>query len=473
MASSFFSQGMTFRHFATSRPVLIAVFALAALTGGTGVLSLQSEADEALADSVQLLPVETIKIAGVGQVALERTYTGEIVAERSSSLSFEQGGLVIEVLVDEGERVAAGQTLARLDTLRLQAQRRELAARRDASQARLAELEAGPREEDVARAHARVRELQAGLDISRREYQRLTDLFKGALATDKEYQDAINQHAAAEAQLDGAREVLRELLNGTRPEQIAAQLATVGQLAAAVERVGVDLRKSELVAPFAGSIAERHIDEGTVIAAGRPVLELIEQTALEARIGVPIEALPQLAQGSVQRLRVGEREAAATVKAILPRLDRATRTATVVLTIASPEELAIAPGRIARLNLKTEFETAGFWIPATALVKSARGLWAVYALCGTDRRGLAQLERRDVEILHVQPDRVFVRGLLASGEQLVARGAHRVAPNQLVTVAESQPPQTRESQAVDAADWTGKAGPGSGGNYEQFSNRIE
>jgi hypothetical protein len=72
-------------------------------------------------------------------------------------------------------------------------------------------------------------------------------------------------------------------------------------------------------------------------------------------------------------------------------------------------------------------------------------LWAVYALVeppadyaesGGPSARIAQLERRDVEILHTEPERVFARGVLMSGERIVATGAHRVVPGQLVRPAE-------------------------------------
>jgi multidrug efflux pump subunit AcrA (membrane-fusion protein) len=58
-------------------------------------------------------------------------------------------------------------------------------------------------------------------------------------------------------------------------------------------------------------------------------------------------------------------------------------------------------------------------------------LWAVYAI-NRDDGDTGTLQRRDVEILHTEPDRVYVRGLLQAGDEIVARGAHRVVPGQRV-----------------------------------------
>jgi len=434
LASSFFRPASTDRRFVTFRRALVGLALLAAVCAGAGLPGFSRSPEEETPPPPPL-PVETAVVEHVESVTLHRTYTGQLVPRRSSDLGFERGGLVVEVCVEEGDRVEGGSVLARLDTAVLAAQRNGLNAQLDAARAHLAELEAGPREEAIAAARARVRELVARLDYWTREHERLERLRTDGVATDKEYRDAASQETAAQAQLDAARETLRELENGTRPERIEAQRATVAQLEAEIERLEVDLARSVLTAPYAGCVARRGVDEGVVIAAGQAVVRLVEDHVLEARIGVPLTSTGDLQPGRRMALEVDGRTVAAVLTAILPELDTATRTRTAVLSLDADNH-RLAPGQIARLPLPAVVETPGMWLPTTALVKGERGLWAVYALTSSADRGeaptAARLERRDVEILHTEPERVFVRGLLTTGERIVARGAHRVVPGQLV-----------------------------------------
>ena len=74
-------------------------------------------------------------------------------------------------------------------------------------------------------------------------------------------------------------------------------------------------------------------------------------------------------------------------------------------------------------------EGAGIWVPATALVRAPRGLWACYVV-GED--GL--VARREVSVVHTDGARVYVRGTLRSGERVIRSGAHRVVQGQHVAV---------------------------------------
>lgn len=393
--------------------------------------------------SVQVLPVETIRLEPVSSYEERRIYTGEIAARRSSDLGFEQPGTVIELLVQEGDTVAANQPLARLDTRSLQAQRQELVAQRDQSVAQLQELQAGPRAENIAAARAAVADLEQQVELARLQRTRREGLYReGAIAREELDQQAFNV-GSLESRLNQAQSQLDELLAGTRQEQISSQSARVRQLDASIQSIDIELEKSVLRAPFGGRVSQRLIDEGVVVGGGQTVLRLVEGGTLEARIGVPTAISNRLAPGSQQTVLVSDQSYSAEVTALLPELDSVSRTVTVVLQLSAAADLAI--GQTAQLQVVETLPTEGFWLPSTALVPGERGLWSVYVLnektdeAGVD--GIYEAARRDVEVLHTegestgQDQRVLVRGLLQPGERAIASGTHRLVSGQQVTVS--------------------------------------
>ncbi|MEO0456191.1 MAG: efflux RND transporter periplasmic adaptor subunit [Cyanobacteria bacterium P01_A01_bin.114] len=385
-----------------------------------------------------ILPVKTQTLESVDAYRINRTYTGEIVAQRSSDLGFEQPGTLVEIRVDEGDWVDAGTPLARLDIRSLQAQRQQIEAQRRQALARFQELQQGPRAEDIAAAQAAVQDLQAQVELARLQQQRRENLYaQGAISREELDERAFSADALAN-RLQQAQSQLEELQTGTRVEQITAQDAQVEQFDASLQGIDVSLSKSTLYAPFSGRVAKRLVDEGVVIGPGQTVLRLVEGSTLEARIGVPANVANRLTLNTPQSIQVNNRVYPATVTALLPELDSTSQTVTVVLTLENAAEPTI--GATARLALEETQPEAGYWLPTNALIEGERGLWTAYVLDELDSATPAaatpadthKVARRDVEVLYTEGDRTFVRGMLQPGETVITSGIHRIVPGQRV-----------------------------------------
>ena len=430
-----------------------AVLLLVILHGGRSNSSRHEKMPEPRA-----LPVNIVPAAAVSSFRSVRSYTGSIVAARESQLAFERAGKVVDVLVDQGERVAIGQELAQLDTRQLLARQRQLNANLREATARLDELVAGPRKEQIAAAEAEVRNLMAQKQLQQLNMLRRESLLKSNAIVQEEFDSARFGLDAIAAQLDAAQQRLNELRAGTRSEQVEAARAAVEQLEASLAGVKHDLEDCVLHAPFAGTVAERFVDEGAVITPQSPITRIVEDTRLEAWIGLPAETAQHLAVGQQVTLRAAHGQVPAVVSAVLPELDMATRTRRVVVNIR--EGAGLLPGQIVRLEVPEETTVAGIRLPTTALVNASRGLWSCYAVV-SDEEGHQRVQRRDVEVLHTSGEQVVVRGTLQAGEPVVASGTHRVAHGQLVEVI--PPPLERRALVREDSDI---------GHPETFSSAV-
>ncbi len=438
-ASLFLGAFLTLRRNTTKRMLVVAAVSLGVLGPVAARVWNTNAAAQPTGESKRpALPVRSRRIALTDELTLTREFTGRIEAVRQSQLSFERGGLLMRVLVDEGDQVATGHPVAELDVEPLALQHRQLCAEHAAAQARLAEVEAGPRQERIAAARALLCERSARVNFWERERRRISSLFESSAASDKELQDTATEYSAAVALRDAARAELNELEAGTRQEQIDAQRATVAQLAAAVAQIELDIEKSTLRAPFSGSVSARYADEGLVVSAGYPVLEIMESEHLQARVGVAFDLAGDLSVGQRHPIVLNGTTADAVIARILPQLDDATRTVTVLFDLPGDGAFAGKPGQTIRLRLADRRRQQGFWLPIDALVRGERGLWAVYAVVSSSNEAanstsrVGTLERREVEILYTESDRVYVRGLLQDGDEIVSAGAHRVVPGQTV-----------------------------------------
>jgi HlyD family secretion protein len=194
---------------------------------------------------------------------------------------------IVAIEVREGEQVAAGQPLLQLDPAHT---RSELAAAQ--AQVRqqhevLAELETGPRVEDIDRARANLAAAQAQAREARAYYDRLAPL-KGkgyVAAADLDRARAAAGNAAG--QVAAAQAALDELLHGSRPEQIAQAQAAVAAAEAQASAQQVLLGKLDIVAPRGGRVDSLPYKLGDQAPVGAPVAILLAGDAPYARIYVP------------------------------------------------------------------------------------------------------------------------------------------------------------------------------------------
>ncbi|MCP9889402.1 efflux RND transporter periplasmic adaptor subunit [Cyanobium sp. ATX 6A2] len=343
--------------------------------------------------AIRPLPVAVVTAEPVSNFLTTRAYTGEVVAGRSSSLGFELSGTLEQVLVEEGDVVASGQPLARLDRRRLQAQRQQVLAQRQVAVAGVEE----------------VRQQLILAELQRERRQQL--LAQGAIAREE-----LDQQIQSSA-------VLR-----SRLLQAESQ---VDDVSARLREIDGDLARSVLVAPFAGTVSRRLLDEGVVVSAGQALITLVEAAPQEVRVGLPPAVASGLRLGESHPVQVGDRSLQASVSALLPELDAASRTVTVVLRLPVND---LPVGATPRLGLERSERGEGFWLPTTALVAAEGGLWSVYVLEEPpvgDNNAPAQgqqVARRLVDIVHSEGERSLVRGTLRPGERVIASGTQRVVP---------------------------------------------
>ena len=385
-------------------------------------------------NQTRVLPVEIIEVRPIDSYQVSRTYTGEIAALRTSNLGFSRSGEIETVLVREGDRITKGQSLAKLDIRNLQTQRQQLVAEKARAQAQLEELQRGARFEEIDAFKAGAKDLEQQLQLKEKQRSRREFLYQEGAISKEDLDGFSFEEGSLQARFNQALSNLAELENGTRPEQIAAQQATVQELEARIADIDVTIDKSTIKAPFTGIVATRELDEGTVVNSGQSVVRLMENSLPEARIGMPNSVANKLTIGSSQSLKLGSQTYQATVASILPEVNSNTRTQIVVFNLDRSAISQINPGQTVRLELIQEIDTDGYWLPTDALTRGIRGLWTCYVLSESEDTANYQVKQHSIEIIHQKGDRALVRGTLQPGDQIVANGTHRLVPGQQVKV---------------------------------------
>ncbi len=386
----------------------------------------------------RVLAVTVRRLESSSGYGVRRQFVGKVEAARNSLLSFQLAGLVIDVDVEEGDSVRSGQVLARLDTDKLKARKKILQANLGRVQATLKELREGPRKEVIEATRADLSRAKAESRLAILQADRKNQLLQRRAVSERDWEKAQFTARARKAEVDLLKARLDELLNGTRQEKIDAQAAVVRKTKAEIDSLQVDLADSDLKAPYSGVVAIRYVDEGEVIEAGKPVIELVEMSDLRVRVGVSGRAAESLSVGQSQDVLVRGQSYQGKVLGIRPDRNTTTRTVIVLVGLKAPGS-AIKVGDLATLRVTQDVERTGFWVPLSALTEGTRGLWTCYVASplpdDSDTKATHEVDSRPVELLHQTEDRGYVIGPLTEDELLISEGLHRLVPQQKVVLA--------------------------------------
>lgn len=208
---------------------------------------------------------------------------------RQVDTGFRVGGRIAAVLAEEGERVQAGQVLARLDTDLLEAEADRIRAQLAQQEATLQRLERGYRSEEIAGARADAAAAAALAENARINLHRVEAMRSSNAISQKEVDNARGTYRNAAAKHKAAREQLALVSAGYREEEILAQRAVVAATRAALQQALIHLNDAELKAPQDGIVLTRAREAGAIVDTGQTVytLSLVNPVWLRVYVDEP------------------------------------------------------------------------------------------------------------------------------------------------------------------------------------------
>lgn len=309
--------------------------------------------------------------------------TGRIEAADEAALGFRIPGRMIERTVRVGDRVQAGQVVARLEP------QNEMNALRSA-------------QANLATARARLTE-------ARNRYERQETLLAQGWTTRAQFDEAEKARTTAEAQIDAAE----------------------AQLKFAHDQVSF----TELAADAPGIVTATGAEPHEVVQAGQMIVRLAREAGRDGVFDVPANILRSVPADVEIEVRLTDDpavKATGRVRTVSPQADPVTRTFEVKVGLADPPEAmrlgATVNGQV-DLDALTTIE-----IPASALTKINRqpAVWIV------DPAELT-VSLRNIEVTRFDPATVMVSEGLDVGDVIVTAGVQALHPGQKVRILGAEP----------------------------------
>lgn len=223
----------------------------------------------------------------------------------------EIGGRLIELRVAEGDRVATGDLIGRLDTTTIELALRRARAERAQADAQLRLLRAGARAEDIRQAEAQVAAADTDVAAARADLAgaeadlaRFESLLAARSGSEKQRDDAAVRRDVARERLRGAeqraraaRETLARLRAGARPEELQAAEARLAAADAQIASLEQNLKDATVVSPVAGVVSQKIAEVGEILLPRSPVVVVTDLDHAWANVYLDEPYVPRIRLG--------------------------------------------------------------------------------------------------------------------------------------------------------------------------------
>ena len=218
-------------------------------------------------------------------------------------------GRVDSVLVQKGQRVHRGELLAHLESKEIDAKVAQAKAVMEAAKAKWDMARRGARPEEKEAVEKLYLQAKHQFEFARKTYERVQQVYKDSVISAQKMDEVTFKYNAAKEQMEAARAKYDMVLKGARKEQIRAAEALFRQAEGAYREALAYQKEPRLVSPIDGIVQDLVADQGEIVAAGYPVITLIQ----------PQDAwvVLQLREDQLKGIKLGD-----VFKGTIPALDK-------------------------------------------------------------------------------------------------------------------------------------------------------
>ncbi|MBI5055669.1 MAG: efflux RND transporter periplasmic adaptor subunit [Nitrospirae bacterium] len=193
------------------------------------------------------------------------------VEATETDIGFKYPGRVAELFVEEGQKIKKGDRLAVFDSSELESLVSQSKAYLNETVARLGELKAGFRQQEISQAEANVGYAEAELSKAKKDYNRADVLYQNGAISAQQMDAARKTYDVAVAQHQKALQALSLVKEGPRKEEIVAAESRVRQAEAALKVSEERLKDAMIHSPVSGVVLRKIIEAGETVSSGSPV----------------------------------------------------------------------------------------------------------------------------------------------------------------------------------------------------------
>lgn len=372
-------------------------------------------------------PTVSVQVVPVKKATIEQTVKSEAILFplAQSAIVPKISAPVKAFYVKRGDKVHAGQLLARLESRDLAAAAQDSKGAYDQAQAAYAIATSSTLPEEIQKAQGDTKAAKESLDAEQKLYDSRQDLYKQGALPRKDLDQSGVALTQARNQYELAQRHLDALMAVSKQQELKA---AAGQLESAKGKyLGADaqLSYSEIRSPIEGVVTDRPLYPGEMAAAGTSLLTVMDTSSVIARAHIPQEQAALLKVGDKASITVpGEEDPIeGKVTVVSPALDPNSTTVEVWVQAKNPKG-RLRPGTSVQISMLSRAIPDSVVIPVAAVLIAPDG-GSYVMLAGPDNRAHQKTVKTGIR----QGDEVQILDGVAEGDRVVASGAYGLPDN--------------------------------------------
>lgn len=279
---------------------------------------------------------------------------GKVESNEEVNLTSKISGKVLNVAVQVGSKVNAGDPIIYLDATDIEAQVRQAEAGVNTAQATLEKIQSGTRPEQIEQANATYNSAKANYETAKSNFERVNTLYQNGSASRQAMETAQLQYSTAESQFKSTQEQLQMLNKGETKEALKVTESQVRQSQAALDVARTQLRNAVITSPIAGTISVCNISVGELASLSQTLVTVVNPGNLYVNAYVPNGIAGKLNVGDKTVIKISEitdKLYEGEILVIEPAVDSKSKD-TIIKVSISNLDTSLKPGMFAEIALK-------------------------------------------------------------------------------------------------------------------------
>jgi RND family efflux transporter MFP subunit len=353
--------------------------------------------------------------------------SGTLLPNEEALVSFEVGGRIVELTRSEGDKVNAGDVLARLDSSDYSLQYASATTAVQQTEANLSKVNNGAREQEVTQARLLVDKATIAYKKAQDDFKRIEKLYQEKAISQSEYENAKNYLDVTHKDLLNAQQAYSLVVQGARVEDRQLTQASYQQAVISKEMAANTLAKTQLRSPISGTIISKLASTGSLVGVGTPVYRVGDIDTLKVVLPVPDREIVAWKEGETVTLTLYGQKREGKVVKIYPSTNQSTGTIGVEVHVANPKHDWFA-GQVVKAT-KTFQGKPGIYVPVEAVISRGEGEAHVFLLVN------GKAVKTSVTIGEMSDNKLEIRSGLKEGDQLIVKGVDRLFDGDAIEIA--------------------------------------